>query len=153
MAVTVAHHVTTVVMVAHHVAVPVTMAHHAAMAAVAVHPVHADVDDAGLGLDGADHARGCRRGGGDADGAERGQGSDGEKGLPHGGFLVGCWWLGLARADHGTGTDGTGATRNGSASETVPWVRSLPVALDKESFSGNSASWFPASGHNDGTGA
>ena len=90
-----AHHVTTVMMVPHHVAAVMVMAH--VMTAVAMHAVHADVDDVGGGIDGADHAGGGRGGGGDADGAERGQGCGGDKGLPHGGFLVGYWWPGPGR--------------------------------------------------------
>lgn len=91
MTVAVAHHVTAVVaMMAHPVATVMTMAH--AMTAVAVTVVHADVDDARRGIDGADHPGGGGSGSGDADGAERGQRGDRKKGLPHGGFLVPCWW-------------------------------------------------------------
>ncbi|SFG82072.1 hypothetical protein SAMN05192565_11282 [Methylobacterium gossipiicola] len=95
MAVTVAHHVATaMVVMAHAVPTMVVMAH--AMAAVAVAVVHANIDDAGRGIDGADHTGSGGGRCGDADGTERGQGGDGEQGLPHGSFLVGCCWIVLA---------------------------------------------------------
>ncbi|SFV14377.1 MULTISPECIES: hypothetical protein [unclassified Methylobacterium] len=79
MAMTMAHHVAAVVMVAHHVAVTVTVTHHAAVAAMAVHAIHADVNDVGRGIDGADHTGSGRGRCGDADGAERCQGGDGKQ--------------------------------------------------------------------------
>lgn len=95
MTMAVAHHVTAVMMVTHHVAAVVVVTH--VMTAVAMHVVHANVDDVGGGIDGADHAGGGRGGCGDADGAERGQGCSGDQGFLHGGFLVGYWWPGPGR--------------------------------------------------------
>lgn len=90
MAVAMPHHAPTVMVVAH--AVPPVMAVAHPMPTMAVAVMHADVDDARRGVDGADHARGGRGGCRDADGSKRGQSGDCEKGLPHRGFLVGCWW-------------------------------------------------------------
>lgn len=86
---TVTHHAMTIAVTHHAMAAMVPVAHHA----MAVHAVHPDLSYGGRGIDGADHARSGGGRGGDADSTERGQGSDGEQGLPHGGFLFGCWWL------------------------------------------------------------
>jgi len=78
MAVAVTHHVPTVMIVAHHVTAHVTVAPHSMTAALTLRVVHADVDDAGRGIDGPDQAGGGRCRCDDAEGAERGQGGDGE---------------------------------------------------------------------------
>ena len=80
MAVAVTHHVPTVMMVAHHVTAHVTVAPHSVTAALTLRVVHADVDNAGGGIDGPDQAGGgrCRCRCGNAEGADRGQGCDGE---------------------------------------------------------------------------
>ncbi|MGU3339820.1 hypothetical protein ACLBXJ_17515 [Methylobacterium mesophilicum] len=82
MAMSVAHHVATVVMVVpHHVPTMMVMAH--AMAAMTVHAVHPDLSHGGRGIDGTDHAGGGR-GGGDRSGTQGCQDGGGEKGLSHG---------------------------------------------------------------------
>lgn len=84
------HHVTTMMVVPHHVTAHVAMSPHAVTAALTLGVVHADVDDAGRGIGGADHAGSGQGRSSDADGSERGKGGDCENGLPHGGFLNGC---------------------------------------------------------------
>ncbi|WP_156648165.1 hypothetical protein [Methylobacterium sp. Leaf88] len=81
MAMSVAHHVATVVMVVpHHVPTMMVMAH--AMAAMTVHAVHPDLSHGGRGIDGTDHAGGGR-GGGDRSGTQGCQDGGGEKGLSY----------------------------------------------------------------------